>query len=127
MRTATKRLRVILDAKYENANLHKVMESQCQHLTMKKRNELLKLLHKFKEFFVGTLGTRKKDSLEFELKEDAKIICSRPYPVPKVHKEMFKNSLNVYFYYDSPRQQMIQNGEPYPLLNLNLNQTEYVF
>ena len=44
------------------------MESQCQHLTMEKRNELLKLLHKFKEFFVGTLGTRKKDSLDFELK-----------------------------------------------------------
>ena len=33
VRTATKRLRVILDAKYEKVDLHNVMENQCQHLT----------------------------------------------------------------------------------------------
>ena len=47
VRTATKRLRVILDAKYEKEDLHKVMENQCQHLTTTQRNELLRLLHKF--------------------------------------------------------------------------------
>ena len=31
--TDTKQLRVILDAKYENAYLHKVMETKCQYLT----------------------------------------------------------------------------------------------
>ena len=41
--TATKRLRLILDTKYENADLHKVIGNQCQHLTMTQRNELLKL------------------------------------------------------------------------------------
>ena len=30
-RTATKLLRVILDAKYKKGNLHKVQKSQCQH------------------------------------------------------------------------------------------------
>ena len=44
--TATKRLRVILDAKYEKSDLHKVMETQRQHLTRTQRNELLKLLQK---------------------------------------------------------------------------------
>ena len=44
---ATKQLSVILDAKYEKRNLQKVMENQCQHLTMTPRNELLKLLQKF--------------------------------------------------------------------------------
>ena len=29
--TATKRLSVIIDAKYEKADLNKVMENQCQH------------------------------------------------------------------------------------------------
>ena len=32
--SATIRLCVILDVKYKNADLHKVMETQCQHLTM---------------------------------------------------------------------------------------------
>ena len=54
------------------------MENQCQHLTMTQRNELLKLLQKFEELFDGTLGTRKTDPVDFELKEDAKKIFSRP-------------------------------------------------
>ena len=41
--TATKTLRVILYSKSEKENLHKVMETQCRHLTIKKCNELLKL------------------------------------------------------------------------------------
>ena len=31
--------------------------------------------------FNGTLVTWKTDPVEFELKEDANIICSRPYPL----------------------------------------------
>ena len=38
LRTSNKVLRVILDAKYEKADLHKVMETQRQNLTMKKHN-----------------------------------------------------------------------------------------
>ena len=38
LRTAKKRLRIILDAKYEKSDLHKVMENQCQHLTMTQHN-----------------------------------------------------------------------------------------
>ena len=36
--TATKQLRVILNVKYENADLHKFTETQCQYLTMTQRN-----------------------------------------------------------------------------------------
>ena len=89
VRTATKRLRVILDAKYEKSDLHKVMENQCQHLTMTQRNEFLKLLQKFEELFDGTLSTWKIDPVGFKLKQDMKPICSRPYLVPKVHEKMF--------------------------------------
>ena len=66
--TATKQLCVILDDKYEKVCLHKVMETQCQHLTMTQRNELIKLLHIFEEFFGGTLDTRKTDLVDFDLK-----------------------------------------------------------
>ena len=79
-------MRVILDAKYKKTDLHKVMVTQCQHLTKTQRNDLLKLLQNFKELFDGTLGTWKIDPVDSELKEDADPICSRPYPVPKVHE-----------------------------------------
>ena len=69
------------------------MEAQCQHLTMTQCNDLLKLLQKSEELFDGTLGTWETDPVEFELKEDAKPICSRPYPVPKVHEEIFKKEV----------------------------------
>ena len=49
-------MRVILDAKYEKGDLHKVMENQFQYLTMTQCNELLELLQKFGELFDGTLG-----------------------------------------------------------------------
>ena len=50
---------MILDAKYEKADLHKVMETKCQKETMTQRNELLKLIQKSERFFDGRLGTRK--------------------------------------------------------------------
>ena len=68
VRSATELLRVILYDKYEKANLHKVMETQCQHLTTTQCNELLKSLQRFQEFFDGTLVTWKTDTVDFELK-----------------------------------------------------------
>ena len=59
MHTATKGLCVILDAKYEKSHLHKVMETQCQHLTMTQRNKFLKLLQNFEEFLMEHLEPEK--------------------------------------------------------------------
>ena len=88
--TATKLLHVILYAKYGKTDLYKVMENQCQNLKMTQCNELIKLLQKFVELFNGTLGTWKTDPVDFELKDNAEPICSRPYTVTKVHKEILK-------------------------------------
>ena len=41
----------------------------------------------------GTLGTWKTDPVDFELKEDARPVCSRPYPVPKLHAEISKKDV----------------------------------
>ena len=70
------------------------MENQYQHLTMTQRNEQLKLLQKIEDFFDRTFGTWKTDPIGFELKENAKPICSRPYPVVTLHKEMFKTEVD---------------------------------
>ena len=73
-------------AKYEKSDLHKVIETQCEHLTMTQHNELLKWVQKFEELFDGTLGSWETDPVDFELKEDAKLISSQPYPVPNLHE-----------------------------------------
>ena len=69
------------------------METQYQHLTMTQRNDLLELLQKIKELFGGTLGIWKTYPVEFELRDIAKPICLRPYPIPKVHEEMIKKKV----------------------------------
>ena len=69
------------------------METQCQHLTITQRNELMKLLQKSEELFYGTLGTWKTYPVDFELKENAKPILLQPYSVLKVHEEIFKNEI----------------------------------
>ena len=86
-------MRVILDTKYEKEDLNKVMKNKSQILTGTQHNELLKLLQKFEELFDGTLGTWKIYSFDFKLKEGGKPICLRPYPVPKVYEEIFKNEV----------------------------------
>ena len=63
--SASKLLRLILDSKYKDTDLHKVMETRCQHLTMTQCNELLKLLQRLKYFFYETDGAWKLDPVDF--------------------------------------------------------------
>ena len=53
-------MRIILDAKYEKANLIKFMTKQYQHLYTKEQKILLKMVRKFESLFDGTWGPRKK-------------------------------------------------------------------
>ena len=71
------------------------METQFQHLTITQRNELLKLLQRFKESFNGTLVTWKTYTVDLDFKYNVKPICSQPYPVPTVHEEMFKKEVEI--------------------------------
>ena len=43
--------------------------------------------------FDGMLGSWNITLLDLGLKDDAKPVCSRPYPVPRVHKAMFRNEV----------------------------------
>ena len=45
--------------------------------------------------FNGKLGTWKTDSVYFKLKYNMEPIFSRPYLVPRVHKQMFLKKLRV--------------------------------
>ena len=55
----------------KKAHLHKDKKNQCQQLTETQRNELLKLLQKFKYLFNVTLSTWIIYQIDFELKEGA--------------------------------------------------------
>ena len=46
----------ILDAKYEKADLPRVVEESCSHLSTSQKRDLLKLLREFETLFDGTLG-----------------------------------------------------------------------
>ena len=50
-------LSVIIYDKYEKADFHKVLETQCKHLTMTQSTELLKLLQISEVLFNGKIGT----------------------------------------------------------------------
>ena len=86
---ATKRVKKILDAKYEKANLVEVVR-KCTHLSENERVPLLTLLRRYEPMFDGTLGQWRGEDFKIELKEGVKPYYSSPYPVPKIHEETMK-------------------------------------
>ena len=44
----------------------------------------------FEDLFDGTLGTWNITTVELELKDNVKPMCSRTYTVPKLHETIFK-------------------------------------
>ena len=73
--SSTYRIRSILDAKYEKADLNQVMDNQCQHLRPNKLERLLYILRNFESMFDGTLCTWKTPLVDLELKDDATPVC----------------------------------------------------
>ena len=65
-------MRRIIDAKYKNSNLNKVITEQCQHLNTEECKRLLIILGKSEELIGGTLCTWNTTLVDLELKADAK-------------------------------------------------------
>ena len=93
LQEASLRLKKILDAKYEAADLAKVV-SACDYLNADEQSQLLTLLRKYEHLFDGTLGTWNNEPYNIELKEGAKPYHSMPFPIPKVHEHTLKVELN---------------------------------
>ena len=87
---ATRRVIEILDAKYEKADLPKIVETECTHLTRNQRVMLLQLLQEFEGLFDGTLGDWKTSPVHLELKEGIKPYHGKAYPVPHIHKPVLR-------------------------------------
>ena len=90
---ATEHVTCILDAKYEKADLPKIVEENCTHLKVAKKEVLLWLLMHFVQHFDGTLGDWKTSPVQLELKPGIKPWCGKAYPVPHIHLGTLKREV----------------------------------
>lgn len=91
--SASSRIKDILDAKYEPADLDEVV-AKSTHLSILEQGQLKDLLTKYSSLFDGTLGKWKGDPLDIELKKDAEPYHARAFPIPKVHTETLKHEVD---------------------------------
>jgi gag-polyprotein putative aspartyl protease len=89
MYDATSRMKRIIEAKYEAANLNEIAKD-CKNLSTVEQNQLEELLQKYSTLFDGTLGHWKDEPYNIELKPDAKPYHARPYPIPKAYEATLK-------------------------------------
>jgi len=93
-RELTQRAVRILDAKYEAADLPKVV-ADCKHLTTRQQGQLLKLLLDFKPLFDGSLGEWQGAPVTLTLKPGAKPFhVKRAFPVPQIHKDTLRKEID---------------------------------
>jgi hypothetical protein len=69
----------ILDADYSKFDMQYV--SKLTHLKTEEKKTLTEMLHQFPVLFGGGLGTLKVCPIHLELRADAKLYHSRPFPV----------------------------------------------
>ena len=84
-----KRVAAIMDAKYEPADLDKLVE-ECSQLRTKEKLLLLNLLKKYEKLFDGSLGTWKGPPHKIHLKEGVEPFHARPYTIPKAIEQTLK-------------------------------------
>ena len=88
----TKRIKKILDANYEKADLNKIVDD-LKYLDKNKQSKLLKLLKKYEPMFDGALGKYTGSTYKIELKDNIKPYHAKPFPIPKVHEPTLKKEV----------------------------------
>lgn len=86
---AADRVKQILDAKYEKANLREVADN-ATHLTLDEREKLYALLTKYEELFDGTLGTWSDVKHDIEVRKGAEPYHAKAYPIPQAYVNTLK-------------------------------------
>mgnify|MGYP000411856084 FL=1 len=86
---ASERLKSILDAKYEQADVQDICDEQAQ-LNDDEKKKLFELLSRYEDLFDGTLGKWTGTEVKLELVEGATPYHARSFPVPRCHMETLK-------------------------------------
>ena len=90
---ATRRIKKILDAKYQKANLKEITK-QLTYLSKDEQKLLLKLLRKYEDMFDGTLGNYTGSEYKIELQEGVKPYHAKPFPIPRIHEETLRKEVD---------------------------------
>jgi len=86
---AVHRVKRILDAEHDKADIEKICEEQAE-LDKQQREQLAVLLRKCKALFDGQLGRWHGQEVKLELQEGAKPYHARAYNVPRCHVQTLK-------------------------------------
>ena len=89
MEMEMERFKRILDAKYEKADLEKIVD-ESTHLPNTEREKLLAVLQKYEVLFDGTLGQWTGTEYKIDLRDDATPYHGRPYEITKAYEQTFK-------------------------------------
>ena len=89
---AVHRVKKILDAKYDKADIDQVCSEQAE-LDTEQRAKLAKLLRKYKALFDGQLGRWHGQDVKLELKEGVKPYHARAYNIPRCHIQTLKSEV----------------------------------
>ena len=92
MDEASDRIKQIIDAKYEPANLDHVVQ-ECKHLNKEEQSSLHHLLSQYEGLFDGTLGQWTEEPYDIKLKKDATPYHARAYPIPRAHEATLKHEV----------------------------------
>ena len=93
VQSATDRIKQILDAKYEPADLQQIV-AECSHLKTDEQTRLQQLLECYQGLFDGTLGHWQDMPYEIYLKPDVQPYHARAYPIPKTYEQTLKMEVN---------------------------------
>jgi len=85
--------RVILEAKYEQADIGEVV-AKCTHLPLHLQNELAATLEQYPTLFNGKLGKYEGQKIHLDLDPSIPPYRSRYYPVAHSQMAIFKNELD---------------------------------
>ena len=89
---AVHRVKKILDAKYDKADIDQVCSEQAE-LDTEQRAKLAKLLRKYEALFDGQLGRWHGQDVKLELKEGVKPYHARAYNIPRCHIQTLKSEV----------------------------------
>ena len=90
---ASNRVNKILDAKYEKADLPKIIKENCEHLNVNEKNSLLHTLLNFEGLFDGSLGEWQTKPVSVEIKPNVTPYHAKPFGIPQIHMDTVKKEV----------------------------------
>ena len=85
----TERIKRILDAKYEKANLSKIVR-EAIHLKTCEQDKLYEVLKKYEILFDGTLGKWEGEPYHIDLRDNVTPFHAKPFSIPKMYEHTLK-------------------------------------